>query len=110
VRLDTIQKMTLLANEVMKKVRTVFLLRRLAAPFVVCAAALAIVASTVSVGNVIANMPDLFDIQAVLKFFVAAFAHTDIVIKCALVAGLAFFMVTLKGLVESVRLSSYEKA
>lgn len=98
--------MTLLANDVMKKVRTIFFLRRIAAPFAVFAAALAIVASMVSVGNVIANMPNLLDIRAVTSFFVAAFAHTDIVIKCALVAGLTFFLMTLRGLFEGARLSS----
>ena len=99
-----------LAIAVMKKVRTIFILRRLFAPFVVFAAATAIIVSTVSVGNVLANMPDLFDIQAVARFFVAAFAHTDIVIKCALVAGIAFGLFTLKGLIETKRLSSFEKA
>lgn len=94
----------------MKKVRRIFLLRRIAAPFVVFLAASAIIASTVSVGNVIANMPDLFDVQAVAKFFVAAFAHTDVVIQCALVAGLAFLVMTLRGFVESFRLSSFERA
>ena len=69
--------MTLLASEVMKKVRTIFLLRRIAAPLVVSVAAIAIVASTVSVGNVIANMPDLVDIRAVARFFAAAFAHKN---------------------------------
>ncbi len=95
----------------MKKVRTIFLLRRIAAPFVVFVAASAMIASTVSVGNVIANMPNLVDIRAVTSFFVAAFAHTDIVIKCALVAGLAFLVMTLKGAIESLRLaSSLERA
>lgn len=98
--------MTLLANEVMKRVRTIFLLRRIAAPFAVFIAASVVVISTVSVGNVLANMPDLVDIRAVTKFFVAAFAHTDIVIKCALVAGLAFLVMTLRGFVESAKLSS----
>ena len=98
--------MTLIANKVMNKVRTVFLLRRLAAPFVVFIAVSSIIVSTVSVSNVLANMPDLFDIQAVAQFFVAAFAHTDIAIKSALVAGLIFFGMTLKGAVESLRLSA----
>jgi hypothetical protein len=98
--------MTLLASEVMKKVRTIFILRRLAAPFVVFLASSAIVFSTVSVGNVIANMPDLFDIQALARFFASAFAHTDIVVRSALVAGTLFFIVTLRGFKESAKLSS----
>jgi len=64
-----------------------------------------IVTSTVSVSHVIANMPEIFDIGAVIKFFVAAFAHTDIVIKSALVAGLIFMVLTLKGVAETRRLS-----
>ncbi len=98
--------MTFIANEVMHRVRTIFLLRRFAAPFVVFIAALGIVVSSVSVSNVISNMPDLFDIQAVLRFFAVAFAHTDIVIKSALVAGLVFLGLTLKGAVESARYSA----
>lgn len=68
--------------------------------------AVAIIISTVSVTNVVANMPDLVDIQAVAKFFVAAFAHADIVIKSALVAGIAFFVVTLKGLLGGIRVTA----
>jgi hypothetical protein len=92
-------------TEVMKKVRTIFLLRRLAAPFVIFIASVAIIVSTVSVSNVLSNMPDLVDIQAVARFFVAAFAHTDIVIKSALVAGFVFLVLTLRGLIETKRLS-----
>jgi hypothetical protein len=91
--------------EVMKKVRTIFLLRRLVAPFVVFAAALAIIASTVSVSNVLSNMPEIVDIRALVQFFVAAFAHTEVLIKSVLVAGLVFLVLTLKGLVESKRAS-----
>lgn len=100
-----------LRHEIMKKVRTIFLLRRGALPFAVFLAASVIVTSTVSVFNVIANMPDIIDIQAVVRFFVAAFAHTDIVIKSALVAGLVFLVLTLRGLIEIKRLSvSLKKA
>jgi hypothetical protein len=93
-----------MGNEIMKKVRTIFLLRKLAAPFTVFAASIVIVISTVSVSHVIANMPEILDIQAVIKFFVTAFAHTDIVIKSALVAGLVFMILTLKGVIESRRI------
>ena len=56
-------------------------------------------------------MPDLLNIQAVARFFAAAFAHTDIVIKSALVAGLVFLVLTLKGLIDSRRLSvRFERA
>ncbi|MEK7163112.1 MAG: hypothetical protein AAB775_00150 [Patescibacteria group bacterium] len=94
-----------LKNEIMKKVRTIFLLRRLALPSVVFVASISIVISTVSVSQVIANMPEIVDIKSVTQFFVAAFAHTDIVIKSALVAGLVFLALTLKGALESRRLS-----
>jgi hypothetical protein len=99
--------MTLTIN-VMKKVRTIFLLRRIAAPFVFLVAASGVVASTVSISNVISNMP-VSDIRAVAKFFAAAFAHADVVVKCALVAGLVLLVITLKRLVESVRFASPEK-
>ncbi|MEK7607459.1 MAG: hypothetical protein AAB484_00840 [Patescibacteria group bacterium] len=101
----------ILASKVMKKVRTIFFLRRFVTPFVVLMTSTVIIVSTVSVSNVIANMPDLFNIQAVVKFFSAAFAHADIVIKSALVAGLVFLVLTLKGAIESRRLSvRFERA
>lgn len=93
-------------NHIMKKVRTIYLMRRLAAPFVFLVAATAVVVSTVSVSHVIANMPAIIDIPAVARFFAAAFAHTDIVVKSALVAGTLFLVMTLKGLIDSIRLSS----
>lgn len=98
--------MTVIANEIMKKVRLVFLLRRLAAPVVFLVAASAVVASTVSVSHVIANMPSFVDIPAVMRFVAAAFAHTDVVVKSALVAGTLFLVLVLKGLVDSLRLGS----
>ncbi|HEU5114334.1 MAG TPA: hypothetical protein VFT82_01050 [Candidatus Paceibacterota bacterium] len=93
-------------NQIMKKVRMIFLMRRLAAPFVFLVAASVVVASTVSVSHVIANMPALLDIPAVMRFFAAAFAHTDVVVKCALVAGTLFLVVTLKGVVDSFKFSA----
>jgi hypothetical protein len=93
-------------NEAMKKVRRIYVLRRLAAPFVVFLGSLVIIATTVSVPSVFENMPDLFDIQAVARFFLSAFAHTDIVIKSALVAGIAFLIMTLLRTFETVRLTS----
>lgn len=89
----------------MKKVRTVFLMRRLVAPFAIFAVAAAVVASTVSVSHVIANMPTAADMQAFLRFFASAFAHTDIIVKSALVAGIAFLGITLKGLLDTSRIS-----
>jgi len=88
----------------MKKVRRIFLLRRLVAPSAFFVVATAVVVSTVSVSHVIANMPTLADIPAVTNFFVAAFAHTDVVVKSALVAGTLFLLLTLKGIVDSLRL------
>lgn len=64
------------------------------------------VISTVSVSNVISNMPVMSDITAVARFFAAAFAHTDVIVKCALVAGLVLLLLVLKGLIESIRLTS----
>jgi hypothetical protein len=98
--------MTYIMNEAMKRVRRIYVLRRLAAPFVVCLCSVAVIASTVSVASVLRNMPDLFDIQAVARFLLAAFAHTDIVIKSALVAGIAFLIMTLKRAFETMRYSS----
>lgn len=94
-----------LSGKIMKKVRAIFLLRRLALPSFVFLASVVVIVFTVSVSNVLANMPDLFNVQAVIRFFVTAFAHTDIVIKSALVAGLVFLALTLKGAMESKRLS-----
>jgi len=79
------------------------MLRRLAAPFVFLVATSAVIGSTVSVSHVIANMPAVVDIPAVMRFFAAAFAHTDVVVKSALVAGLVFLLFTLKGVVDSLR-------
>ena len=101
----------ILAQKIMKKVRTIFILRRLVLPVFVFVSSITVIVSTVSVSNVIANMPDLLNIQAVARFFAAAFAHTDIVIKSALVAGLVFLVLTLKGLIDSRRLSvRFERA
>ncbi|MBX4209225.1 hypothetical protein KW799_00795 [Candidatus Parcubacteria bacterium] len=89
----------------MKKVRTIFFIRRLAAPFAFLIAASAVIASTVSISHVIANMPAVVDIPAVMRFFAAAFAHADVIVKSALVAGTLFLLMTLKGAIESFRLS-----
>ncbi|HVT75226.1 MAG TPA: hypothetical protein VHD69_02340 [Candidatus Paceibacterota bacterium] len=93
-------------ENVMVKVRKVFLIRRLAAPFVFLVAASAVVASTVSVSHVLANMPAALDIPAVARFLVAAFAHTDVLVKSALVAGTLFLLMTLKGAIDGIRLSA----
>ncbi len=98
--------MTYIMDEAMKRVRRIYVLRRLAAPFVICLGSVIVIASTVSVASVFRNMPDLFDIQAVARFFVAAFAHADIVIKSALVAGIAFLFMTVKRAIETTRFSS----
>lgn len=92
-------------NEAMKKVRRIYVIRRLAVPFVVFVGSAAILASAVSVGSVLENMPDLLDVQAVAKFFLSAFAHTEMVIKSVLVAGIAFLIMTLKRAVETMRFS-----
>ncbi len=103
--------MTILVEQVMKKVRTIFLLRRLVLPCLFSIAAALVVASTVSISHVIANMPSfsptLADISAFAQFFAGAFAHTDVVVKCALVAGTLFLLMTLKGIVDSFRLVGY---
>ncbi len=98
--------MTILMNEVMTRVRRIFLLRRLALPSVFALVAVAVIASTVSVSHVIANMPAFIDIPAVAAFLARAFAHTDVVVKSALVAGTLFLLLTLKGIVDGIRLSS----
>jgi hypothetical protein len=98
--------MTVLANNIMKRVRMIFLMRRLVTPFAFLSAAVVILVSTVSVSHVVQNMPTLVDVQAVVKFFALAFAHTDVVVKSALVAGTLFLGFTLKGLFESLRMSS----
>jgi hypothetical protein len=97
--------MTAIKNEVMIRVRRLFLVRKLAAPFVFLAVSMVVVASTVSISHVIANMPKA-DIQALARFVAVAFAHTDVVVKCALVAGIAFLFMTLRGIIASVRLSN----
>lgn len=98
--------MTIIANNIMKRVRLIFLMRRLVTPFVFFTAAFVVLVSTVSISHVIQNMPALVDIQAVIKFFVASFAHTDIIVKSALVAGTVFLSFTLKGIIESFRISN----
>ncbi len=99
-----IKAMTLLAHEIMKKVRRIYVLRKFALPALFFLGTLFVLISTVSVSHVIANMPTVSDIQAVINFFVAAFAHTDVVVKCALVAGTVSLGITLRGLVETTRL------
>ncbi len=99
----------MLANQVMAKVRTIFLLRRLVMPCAFLVIAAAVVGSTVSISHVIANMPalsSLVDIPAVAAFFARAFAHADVVVKSALVAGTLFLLLTLKGMVDGIRLAT----
>ena len=97
--------MTIIADNIMKKVRMIFLVRRLVTPFAFFAAAFVVLVSTVSISHVIQNMPAIVDIQAVLKFFAASFVHTDVIVKSALVAGTIFLSFTLKGIFESFRIS-----
>ncbi|MEN9622117.1 MAG: hypothetical protein RLZZ67_551 [Candidatus Parcubacteria bacterium] len=97
--------MTVITNSIMKKVRVIFLMRRLVTPFAFLSAAVVVLVSTVSVSHVIQNMPTLIDVHAVVKFFALAFAHTDVVVKSALVAGTLFLGFTFKGLIESIRVS-----
>lgn len=98
--------MTIITDNIMKKVRIIFLMRRLVTPFVFFTAACVVFVSTVSISHVIQNMPALVDIQAILKFFAASFVHTDVIVKSALVAGTVFLCITLKGIVESFRTSN----
>lgn len=100
--------MTHIKVQVMKRVRAVFLLRKTLAPFVFLVGAAVLIVSTVSVSNVISNMPVLSDVSALTKFFVAAIAHTDVIVKSALVAGLIMLLLVLKGLVDGIRLSSLQ--
>lgn len=100
--------MTHIKVQVMNKVRTVYFLRRTLAPFIFLVGAAVVIASTVSVSNVISNMPVVSDISALTKFFVAAIAHTDVVVKSALVAGLIMLLLVLKGLIEGIRFSSVQ--
>ncbi len=97
--------MTVLADNIMKKVRTIFLMRRLVTPFAFFSAALVVLVSTVSVSHVIDNMPTIFEVGAVFRFFALAFAHTDLIVKSVLVAGTVSLLVTFKGALESVRIS-----
>lgn len=98
--------MTHIKVQVMKRVKTIFIIRRALTPFVFLVGATGVVVSTVSVSNVISNMPVMSDIAAVARFFAAAFAHADVIVKCALVAGLVLLLLVLKGLIESIRLTT----
>lgn len=98
--------MTVITNNVMKKVRIIFLMRRLLLPLTFFTVAIVTILSTVSISHVIENMPVIVNMEAVIRFFVFAFAHTEIVVKSALVAGTVFLGFTLKGLIDSIRLSS----
>jgi hypothetical protein len=99
-----------IATEVMLRVERIFFLRKFAAPFIFFIAATLIIVSTVSVQHVVANMPAVFDVGALIKFFASAFAHTQSVVQFALVAGFAFLLWTLKGLIDSVRFVTLAKA
>jgi hypothetical protein len=102
--------MAIVLNEVMKRVDRIFLIRRLAAPLAFLLAATAVVCSTVSVSHVIANMPAVFNVGAVVTFFAAAFAHTQSAVQIALVAGIAFLLWTVRGIIESARFSAFARA
>jgi hypothetical protein len=98
--------MAIVLHDVMNKVERIYFLRKFAAPLAFFLTATAVLLSTVSVSHVIANMPAFIDLRAVVQFFAAAFAHTHAVVQFALVAGIAFLLWTLKGLVDSVRFTA----
>jgi len=97
--------MIAIKNEIMKRVRRIFLIRRVGTPLAFLVVSTVIIASTVSVSHVLANMPEFGNMEAVIRFYTSAFVHTQFIVKCALVAGIAFLVVTLKGALETVRVS-----
>ncbi len=98
--------MTVLAQEIMKKVRRIYILRKLLLPLLFSTFTGLIVISTVSVSHVIQNMPTVIQISDFVRFFVVAFAHTDVVVKSALVAGSLSLLYTGRGVIQGFRLSA----
>lgn len=62
------------------------------------AAALGTISASVSVKNVLLNMPSLYNLPALLTFHTDAFLHTSILVQAASLAALALLIASAKNL------------
>lgn len=87
-----------LQKKIMRKVCWTCYLRRVINPFMIKIYALLAVivgvASTVSITNVIANMPSISNFTGLYSFYMYAFNNTEILVK-AFVVGIALFTILL---------------
>ncbi len=89
--------------EVMKKVRRIYIARKLVVPAGLFAAAAAFLALTVSIPHVLANMATLTGLREAVSYFTYSFVHTEIYVQCALFAGLIFLLWTAQGISHGAR-------
>jgi len=75
----------ILKQKIMRRVRAIYLLRKIVNPVSLkCAVLLAFttgVVSVVSTGSIVANMPHTFDIAALFHFSSYAFMNTEILVQ-----------------------------
>ena len=76
---------TILKQKIMKRVRTIYMLRKVINPFTLkCAllvSFLATVVSFVSTQSILANMPHILDLTAFFYFSKYAFLHTEFLVQ-----------------------------
>lgn len=97
-----------LRAKIMRRVRGVYVLRRvfaLAIPqLVLLAIGAGLTARFVWVSQVFANMPSIFDIGGAVRFFFSAFTHTELIVQCAVLLMAIGFAWLLARLVSEVRM------
>jgi len=85
---------------VMRRVYTTYVLRQLRSPLALKAysllAVFLILARSVSLGNVFANMPSIFKLSDAYVFFSSAFTNTELVAQVASIAFLAIVIFLVK--------------
>ena len=94
--------MTTLKNNIMKRVKVIYMLRTTALPLLVSLIGITTVFSTVSVVNVIKNAPSMANVPSLFSFFVAAFGHTEFTVKAGIVLSLLFGVYTIYRLVTAL--------
>ncbi|MEK7080103.1 MAG: hypothetical protein AAB883_00125 [Patescibacteria group bacterium] len=100
---------SLIHKNVMRRVRTIHALRPFASTTALSVVLFLVavwgIGREVWVARVVENMPSLADIGAVLRFVIAAFANTDIIVQSLSVLALAAFLWLIADGVRNLRLA-----
>ncbi len=99
----------MLRAKIMRRVWGVYFTRRLFAlavpQLVLLSIGTGLIVRFVSVKNVLANMPSIFDIAAITRFFAFAVEHTEITVQLAILLSAIGFAWLLARLVAQLRFS-----